>query len=571
MLIYILFSRLLGNFLEFQIIAMAFSLSENNMDFESDESIIPPSGLISSTDNISTKVIINGNISSFLMSPIRSNLQSNSQSSDMNLSLSQSIYDRGFPQLLGKKNKPIPLSDSPSSFTGFDENGCAIKNNVNNSVSISDDTNSHVIIIEPQSKEQLKSFFNNDLRLAKNLQNSIIGTLGIKNVRKNMSRQILIVELENPVQEKIQEILDLKGLGEFPVTCRLPLNKTVSYGVIGPIGLDTSMDELKHEILSQKLEFTSLERIYKGKDKTPTLFIKIAFNLESLPEFLKIGYQRHRVKQYIGTPWQCYRCQGFGHSAPHCRFKPRCLVCSGPHELRECDQRKNNGRATQVKCPNCQGAHTANYGGCPSYQKAKIIEKIRVEKKLSYRDATKLHTSMNNNATTSQTIMPPNSNVATSQTQMLLNVNAATSQTYPPQSNLSMTRAASQPAKSFSTIATQTFSTMATQTETPVETKPDQPNKNNELFIGIAKIICDLLNLDENNPVAQSTIINSVNKNFGTHLKEIDITDDPSIIPIPASQSDGSVSNDISFPSPTQNRRGKRKKMSKEKISSRKK
>ena len=352
----------------------------------------------------------------------------------------------------------------------------------------------------------------------------------------------------------------MKVLGDIPVTCRLPLNKTVSYGVIGPIGLDTAMDELKHELLSQNLDFSSLERINKGKDKTPTLFIKIAFNLDSLPDFLKIGYQRYRVNQYIGTPWQCYRCQGFGHSAPHCRFKPRCLVCSGPHELKECDQRNNNGRATQVKCPNCQGAHTANYGGCPSYQKAKIIEKIRVEKKLSYRDATKLHTSMNNNT-----------NVATSQTIMLPNANAATSQTYPLQNNLSMTRAASQPAKKFSTISTQTFSTIATQTETPSETESDQPKKNNELFIGIAKIICDLLNLDKNNPVAQSTIINSVNKTFGTHLKEIDITDDPSNIPIPASQSDGSVSNDISFPSPTQIRGGKRRKMSKVKISGRKK
>ena len=60
---------------------MAVSLVENNMDFDSDESIIPPSGIISSTDNISTKVIINGNISrkydSFLMSPIRNNFQSN--------------------------------------------------------------------------------------------------------------------------------------------------------------------------------------------------------------------------------------------------------------------------------------------------------------------------------------------------------------------------------------------------------------------------------------------------------------------------------------------------------------
>ena len=59
-----------------------------------------------------------------------------------------------------------------------------------------------------------------------------------------MSRQILIVELENPVRIKIQEILNLYVPGEFPVTCRLALNITVSHGEIGPIGVDTSMEEL---------------------------------------------------------------------------------------------------------------------------------------------------------------------------------------------------------------------------------------------------------------------------------------------------------------------------------------
>ena len=60
---------------------------------------------------------------------------------------------------------------------------CAVSNK---SVTISDtnDAKKYVIIIEPQYKEQLKSFFNNDLRLVKNLQNSIIGPPGIRNVIK---------------------------------------------------------------------------------------------------------------------------------------------------------------------------------------------------------------------------------------------------------------------------------------------------------------------------------------------------------------------------------------------------
>ncbi|KAF2343694.1 Zinc finger CCHC-type, partial [Trinorchestia longiramus] len=29
-------------------------------------------------------------------------------------------------------------------------------------------------------------------------------------------------------------------------------------------------------------------------------------------------------------PWQCYKCQRFGHSAAFCRSAPRCVVCSAP-------------------------------------------------------------------------------------------------------------------------------------------------------------------------------------------------------------------------------------------------
>ena len=51
---------------------------------------------------------------------------------------------------------------------------------------------------------------------------------------------------------------------------------------------------------------------------------------------LKVGYQCFDVEFYIGTPWQCYRYQVFGHNVEHCHFKPQYLVCSGPHEFRKC-------------------------------------------------------------------------------------------------------------------------------------------------------------------------------------------------------------------------------------------
>ena len=136
---------------------------------------------------------------------------------------------------------------------------------------------------------------------------------------------------------------------------------------------------------------TKEERIFKGKNKILTLSVKIYVDDPELPEYIYVGFQRFRVSVFAGDPWQCYKCRGFGDIAAHCRFRPRCLLCAGLHELPECDRKKDNARLTsEVCCPNCKGKHTANYGGCPNYKMANKVEQIRVTNKISYRDAVKM-------------------------------------------------------------------------------------------------------------------------------------------------------------------------------------
>ncbi|KAF2360596.1 hypothetical protein FHG87_008647 [Trinorchestia longiramus] len=109
----------------------------------------------------------------------------------------------------------------------------------------------------------------------------------------------------------------------------------------------------------------------------------VVFNTTTLPPFVRVGYQQYRVSTYIGKPWQCFRCQRFGHNAVNCRAAPRCVVCSGAHNSRECPSPSTRS------CCNCRGNHTANYGGCPKIRQAKEVEKIRQVQKLSYRDAAR--------------------------------------------------------------------------------------------------------------------------------------------------------------------------------------
>ena len=45
-------------------------------------------------------------------------------------------------------------------------------------------------------------------------------------------------------------------------------------------------------------------------------------------------------------PYQCYKCQEFGHSADNCRSNQVCPKCSGDHRANEC-------HASVLKCNNC--------------------------------------------------------------------------------------------------------------------------------------------------------------------------------------------------------------------------
>ena len=90
-------------------------------------------------------------------------------------------------------------------------------------------------------------------------------------------------------------ILSIKQLGDYQVVCRLPANQAQSIGVIGPIGPDTSLIDIQSEVEKQGYGVERVERITKGKDKTPTLSVKIIFDSNEFPPHLNIGYQRFRV------------------------------------------------------------------------------------------------------------------------------------------------------------------------------------------------------------------------------------------------------------------------------------
>lgn len=250
-----------------------------------------------------------------------------------------------------------------------------------------------IILIEPiPDHREAKAFFANDIKMARLFHASDFCQSGIIDISKNLRKNLVILKLRPTNQVKLNELLKISSIGDWKVKCKTPNSQQVSYGVIGPIGADTPENEITEELKVNGYNVKETKRLTKGKEKTPTLSVRITFNDPELPETVFCSYQRFKVRVFVDRPWQCFKCQGFGHNAVDCRGKSRCAACAGSHETRDCPNRGSNQQ--QVRCANCKGNHTASYGGCEFIKRAKEIEKIRAETRMSYRDAV---TSVKNN------------------------------------------------------------------------------------------------------------------------------------------------------------------------------
>ena len=62
---------------------------------------------------------------------------------------------------------------------------------------------------------------------------------------KNMSRKLLIISLSAVTQTQMEIILRVSAIEDWKVKCRLPIMYLLPGGVIGPVGLDSDLVELK--------------------------------------------------------------------------------------------------------------------------------------------------------------------------------------------------------------------------------------------------------------------------------------------------------------------------------------
>ena len=208
----------------------------------------------------------------------------------------------------------------------------------------------------------------------------------IKTSKKISSKKYIIDCFSDKQRENTLKLVQLRtpGGGYIPIKPRIP--EPTTEGVIGPIGRNVSMEELKEKIdeynQSNPTKIVSnAERLKKFQDGSlkETSFIKLTFKCSTLPNAVKLGCNFYPVEANRRDPMLCSKCFRLGHTRNKCFKKTHiCGKCLGPkHEFgeQECPLDKS-----QWRCPNCNiKGHSASWPRCP--QKLKLKKALLIQSK----------------------------------------------------------------------------------------------------------------------------------------------------------------------------------------------
>lgn len=203
-------------------------------------------------------------------------------------------------------------------------------------------------------------------------------------------------------------ISGIKKFAEIEVSVKDFLALNCSQGLIYcPELIDTPCVEIVEGLNSQGV--TNAFKINKKGSISPTPLIILTFNNRIHPASVVVGYTIIEVRKYIQNPMRCLNCQKFGHTKKFCKESEVCGKCSIPiSEHTECADslcstcsgliEKKHYLCGLVKCVNCHGAHYSSDHDCPNFKREYEINKIKIDRCLTYFEAKKVFDQTNSSA-----------------------------------------------------------------------------------------------------------------------------------------------------------------------------
>ena len=215
----------------------------------------------------------------------------------------------------------------------------------------------------------------------------------VKKVSK-MKNGNLLVECCRPKQS--QNLLSLTSILDYQITASPHRSLNFSQGIIRD--RDHDLSKMSEQEICEELKPQNITKVKRFTKKSEGKILHLntyllTFAQTSVPSHIYIGPYRIKVDTYVPNPTRCFKCQKFGHGKSSCRGTEKCVRCSVEgHSSFDCDG--------QVKCSNCGSDHMANSRNCSFFIKEVNIQKIKIEKQISYQEARRLVSSSNESSKT---------------------------------------------------------------------------------------------------------------------------------------------------------------------------
>ena len=140
--------------------------------------------------------------------------------------------------------------------------------------------------------------------------------------------------------------------------------------------------EIKKELQVQGVVEVHRVTVKKDTEKVHTNILFLTFNTPDLPKQIIVGYLKVMVALFVPNPMRCFNCNMFGHTSQRCKLAAKCTGCGKDKHEGQCEGPK--------LCSNCNGPHASSAKDCPVWQKGKEIQRVHVEKRISFPEARQL-------------------------------------------------------------------------------------------------------------------------------------------------------------------------------------
>lgn len=174
-------------------------------------------------------------------------------------------------------------------------------------------------------------------------------------VRPNQKLNVLAIDTKNV--ESTKALFGLTLLVELPVIAYESLPRELAAGVTYEVPGDLINGKLQLAVRATAT-FTSTYGLGTSEN------VKLTISTGTLPDYVTLGYTRHKLQPYIEKPCQCWKCCRFGHVQTGCSKEGCCSRCGGAHD-------RSEHQADRPFCTNFGKAHYSSSRMCAAYQKEK--------------------------------------------------------------------------------------------------------------------------------------------------------------------------------------------------------